>query len=66
MNVDPLTELCADIHSAAQLGDDPEDHRQAEPAAFTDFLGGEERLEDARQRIAIHSTMPVSVTLNLT
>ena len=44
--VGALADLRIAIDEAAGLLDDAVDHRQAEPGALADFLGGEERLED--------------------
>jgi hypothetical protein len=45
---------------AAGLLDEAVHHRQAQPGAAADLLGGEERLEHARQRGRIHAVAVVA------
>ena len=44
-----------DLHLAARLGGEAVDLGQAEPRALAGFLGGEERIEGARQHLGRHA-----------
>ena len=54
-------DLAVDEHEPADLLQRAVHHRQPEPGAFADLLGGEERLEDVRLRFA-RMPWPVSAT----
>src|ERR671918_392499 len=43
------------IDRARGIGDDAVNEREAEARALADLLGGEERLEDARERRFVHA-----------
>ena len=51
----PLAGFAADRDRPAALLDDPVDHRQAEAGSLSEFLSGEERLEDQRARALVHA-----------
>ena len=51
VNVVPCADLGLDLDRAAVALDDAVDDRQAEAGALADVLGGEERVEDARQHL---------------
>ena len=46
-----LAERALDVDMAPRLGDEAVHHAQPQARALADLLGGEERVEDARQRL---------------
>src|SRR5947208_3070938 len=54
-----LADAARDVDRAARVGDDAVDQRQAEAGALADFLGGEERLEDARDGRLVHAAAAI-------
>ena len=57
----PEAGLAVDRDVAVRLLDEAVHHAQAKPGALADLLGGEERLEGARQHLRRHA-VAVSVT----
>ena len=53
------TDFAGDFDPALVLLDDAVDGGQAEAGAFADLLGGEERFEDAVQRLLVHAAAGV-------
>jgi hypothetical protein len=43
------------VHEPAVLADDAVHRGKAEPGSFSEFFGGEERLEDALERSGVHA-----------
>ena len=54
-NCVPRPRLARDLDRGAVRLDDPVDDRQSEPGSLADRLGGEERIEDAFERVRVHA-----------